>query len=95
MIENQYVGGDVIGTGDTPNGDVGGQGENVGRNDDIGSTVGAEESAKIVSQKVDDPALVGLAPDQCQHLQGICRVSEGPELKGEIGGEHFAGKRKR
>lgn len=95
MVENQNVRGDVIGTGDTPNGDVGGQGENAGRNGNIVGPVGAEESAKIVSQKADDLALAGLAPDQCQHLQGIGRVRESPELKGEIGGEHFAGRRKR
>ena len=80
MVENQKVRGDVIGTGDTTNGDVGGQGENAGRNGGIGSPVGAEESAKIVSQKVDDPALVGLASDQCHHIHCIGRVGEGPEL---------------
>ena len=95
MVENQNVGGDVIGTGDTPNGDVGGQGENVGRNGDIGGSVGGKEGAKIVGQKTDDPALVGLASDQCHHIQGIGRVREGPELQGEIGGKHFAGRRKR
>ena len=86
MVENKNVGGDVIGAGDTPNGDVGGQGENVGRNGDIGGPVGGKEGAKIVSEKVDDPALVGLVSDKCHHIQGICRVGEGPELQGEIGG---------
>ena len=86
MVENQNVGWDVIGTGDIPNADVGGQGENVVRNGDIDGPVGGKEGAKIIGQKVDDPALVGLAPDQCPHIQGIGRVSEGPELQEKIGG---------
>jgi hypothetical protein len=78
VVENQNVGGNVIGTGDTANGDVGGQGENVGGNEDIGRSVGGKEGAKIIGQKVDDPTRVGLAPDECDHIQGIGRVGEGP-----------------
>ena len=95
MVENQNVGRDVIGTGDTPNWDVGGQCENIGGNGKIGGPIGRKEGLKIVGQKVDDPALVGLASDKFQHLQGIGRVSEGSDLQGEISGDHLAGKRKR